>query len=221
MIGTSGPSPLTGLNRTMAEVALIELLLASASPARRKLLEAAGVPFRVVPANVDEAALKRALAADGSAQAPAAIAEALAAAKARTASAAHRASLVIGADQVLALGDEPFDKPGDLVTARAQLRRLRGKAHRLFSAVALAQEEKVVWSIVDHATLTMRDFSDGFLDAYLAEAGPRLCQIVGCYEIEARGVQLFQHVEGDHFTIVGLPLMPLLAELRTRGVIGT
>jgi septum formation protein len=221
MIGTSGPPPLNGLNRTMAEAAPVELLLASASPSRRKLLEAAGVSFRVIPANVDEAALKRGLAAEGSRRAPAAIAEALAAAKARTASSAYRASLVIGADQVLALEDEPFDKPGDLVTARAQLERLRGKAHRLFSAVALAQEEKVVWSMVGHATLTMRNFSDGFLDAYLAEAGPRLCQIVGCYEIEGRGAQLFQRVEGDHFTIVGLPLLPLLAELRRRGVIGT
>ena len=205
----------------MAEAAPVELLLASASPARRKLLEAAGVSFRVVPANVDEAALKRGLAADGSLRVPAAIAEGLAAAKARTASSAYRASLVIGADQVLALEDEPFDKPGDLVTVRAQLERLRGRAHRLFSAVALAQEGKVVWSMVDHATLTMRNFSDGFLDAYLAEAGSRLCRIVGCYEIEGRGVQLFQRVEGDHFTIVGLPLVPLLAELRARGVIAT
>jgi septum formation protein len=221
MIGTSGPTSLNGFNRTMAEVAPVELLLASASPARRTLLEAAGVPFRVVLANVDEAALKRSLVADGSPRVPAAIAESLAAAKARTASSAYRTSLVIGADQVLALEDEPFDKPGDLVTARAQLERLRGRAHWLFSAVALAQEGKVVWSMVDRATLTMRNFSDGFLDAYLAEAGPRLCRIVGCYEIEGRGVQLFQRVEGDHFTIVGLPLVPLLAELRARGVIAT
>lgn len=205
----------------MAEAAPAELLLASASPSRRKLLEAAGLPFRVVPSNVDEAALKRGLAAEGSASSPAAVAEAMAAAKARTASSAYRASLVIGADQVLTLGDERFDKPGDLVMARAQLERLRGKAHQLFSAVALAQEGKVVWSMVDSATLTMRSFSDALLDAYLAEAGPGLCQIVGSYEIEGRGIQLFHRVEGDHFTIVGLPLMPLLAELRARGVIAT
>jgi septum formation protein len=207
--------------RIMAKVAPAELLLASASPSRRKLLEAAGVPFRVVPANVDEAALKRGLAAKGSPSSPAAIAEAMAAAKARAVSSIHRACLVIGADQVLALEDELFDKPGDLVMARAQLQRLRGRAHRLFSAVALAQEGEVVWSMVDRATLTMRKFSDAFLDAYLAEAGPGLCQIVGSYEIEGRGIQLFQSVGGDFFTIVGLPLIRLLAELRARGVIGT
>ena len=205
----------------MAKAARVELLLASASPSRRKLLEAAGVPFRVVSANVDEATLKRNLAAEGSVRSPAAIAESMAAAKASTASFTYPASLVIGADQVLALEDEAFDKPGDLVAVHAQLERLRGRTHRLFSAVALAQEGKVVWSMVDFATLTMRDFSDGFLDAYLAEAGPGLCQIVGCYEIEGRGIQLFQRVEGDHFTIVGLPLVPLLAELRARGVIAT
>lgn len=177
------------------------------------------MPFRLVPANVDEAALKRRLAAEGSAHSPSGIAVALAAAKASTASLTYPVSPVIGADQVLALGDEALDKPGDLVTARAQLDRLRGRTHRLFSAVALAQEGKVVWSMVDSATLTMRNFSDAFLDAYLAEAGPGLCQIVGCYEIEGRGIQLFQRVEGDHFTIVGLPLMPLLAELRARGAI--
>jgi septum formation protein len=203
----------------MAKAAPVELLLASASPSRRKLLEAAGVPFRVVAANVDEAALKCGLMTEGSACSPAGIAEAMAAAKASSASFSYPASLVIGADQVLALEDEAFDKPADLVTARAQLERLRGRTHRLFSAVALAQAGKVVWSTVDSATLTMRDFSDRFLDAYLAEAGSRLCQIVGCYEIEGRGIQLFEHVEGDHFTVVGLPLMPLLAELRTRGAI--
>jgi septum formation protein len=205
----------------MTEAAPVELLLASASPWRRKLLEAAGVPFRVVPAHVDEAALKRALAGAGTASSPAAVAEAMAAAKARGASSAFRAALVIGADQVLALNDELFDKPGDLVAARAQLERLRGRAHQLFSAVALARDGKIVWSTVDRATLTMRNFSDAFLDGYLAVAGTGLAQIVGSYEIEGRGVQLFERVEGDHFTIVGLPLIPLLAEFRACGVLRT
>ncbi len=205
----------------MAEAALLDLVLASASPARRKLLEAAGVPFRVVPANVDEGALKRDLAARGTARSPAGVAEAMAAAKARSVSSASGASLVVGADQVLALNDELFDKPGSLAAARVQLERLRGRAHQLFSAVALAQEGEVVWSTVDRASLTMRDFSDAFLDAYLAEAGASLCQIVGSYAIEGRGIQLFQRVEGQHFSIVGLPLIPLLAELRARGVLRT
>lgn len=195
------------------------LLLASASPFRRRLLEAAGVRFRVVAANVDEAALKHRLAADGSAIGPSSVSEALAAAKAGAVSSAFPESLVVGADQVLALGDEVFDKPGDLAGLRAQLERLRGRTHRLFSAVALAQEGKVVWSMVDCATLTMRNFSNAFLDAYLTESGDDLCRIVGGYEIEGPGIQLFDRVEGDYFTIIGLPLVPLLAELRAHGVV--
>src|SRR5262249_23213356 len=157
-------APFSGLSPTMPEAAPVDLLLASGSPSRRKLLEAAGVPFRVVPTNVDEVALKRELAAEGLATSPPAVAEALAAAKARTASSVFGASLVVGADQVLALNGELFDKPGDLATARTQLERLRGRTHQLFSAAALAQEGKVVWSMVDRATLMMRDFSDLFLD---------------------------------------------------------
>jgi septum formation protein len=145
----------------------------------------------------------------------------MAVAKARSVSVALGAPLVIGADQVLALEEELFEKPGSVAAARAQLVRLRGRAHRLFSAVALAQEGRPVWSMVDRATLVMRDFSDAFLDAYLAEAGAGLCHIVGSYEIEGRGVQLFASVEGDHFTVVGLPLIPLLAELRARGALRT
>jgi septum formation protein len=199
----------------------IEVLLASASPYRRNLLEAAGVPFRVVPANVDEASLKQLLTARGLLTPPAAVAEALAAAKARAVSSAASDALVIGADQVLALDRQLFDKPADLATARAQLQRLRGKTHRLFSAVALAEQGEVVWSTVEQATLTMRAFSETFLDAYLARAGSGLTGIVGSYEIEGLGVQLFERIKGDHFTIVGLPLMALLGELRARGVIET
>src|SRR5262245_42371332 len=209
------------MTRPVARKAAAELLLASASPFRRKLLEAAGVPFRVVPANVDEGSLKCALAVRGSPVDPASVAEALAAAKARSAASAFPAALAIGADQVLALDGELFDKPGDLVGARAQLERLRGKTHRLFSAVALAERGEVVWSTVEQATLTMRNFSEAFLDAFLARAGNGLTGIVGSYEIEGPGIQLFERVEGDHSTIIGLPLMPLLAELRARGAIGT
>lgn len=195
------------------------LILASGSPYRRKMLEAAGLSFRVIPADVDEAALKRDLATGALQPAPAAIAGALARAKAEAVGIRHAEAMVIGADQILALGDELFDKPGDLAAARVQLERLRGKTHRLVSAVVLAQAGKVLWTHVDEAVLTMRSFSPAFLDDYLTKAGPGLCQIVGAYEIEGPGIQLFERVGGDHFTIIGLPLVPLLAELRSRGAI--
>lgn len=195
------------------------LVLASGSIYRRRMLEAAGVAFEVVPADVDEAALKRLLAAAVPRPDGATIALALARAKAQSVSAQHRDATVIGADQILALGDELFDKPGDLAAARTQLERLRGKTHRLISAVVLAQGGKVVWENVDEARLTMRSFSPAFLDRYLAEAGNDLCRIVGAYEIEGHGIQLFDRVDGDHFTIIGLPLVPLLAALRARGMI--
>ena len=195
------------------------LILASGSPYRRKMLEAAGLSFHVVPADVDEAALKRGLAAQSPKPISAAVADALARAKAQSVSARHPDATVIGADQILALGDDLLDKPGDLAAARVQLERLRGKTHRLISAVVVAEAGKVLWTHVDEAVLTMRSFSPEFLDRYMAEAGPGLCQIVGAYEIEGPGIQLFERVEGDHFTIIGLPLVPLLAELRSRGVI--
>jgi septum formation protein len=192
------------------------LLLASASPFRRRLLKAAGVPFRVVPADVEESVLKRSLAGKVG---PEGLAEALAAAKAEAVSALNPRDLVIGADQVLALGDETFGKPTDMAGARAQLERLRGRTHRLLSALALAQGGRVVWSNVESASLTMRDFSASFLDAYVARCGERLLGTAGAYEIEGLGIQLFDRVEGDYFTIIGLPLLPLLAELRARGVV--
>jgi septum formation protein len=200
-------------------VARPPLILASASPYRRRMLESAGVAFRVVPADVDEASLKRRLA--GKAQPAAAVADALARAKAESVSTRHPDAVVIGADQVLALEGELFDKPGDLAAARAQLERLRGRTHRLISAVALAQGGEILWTHVGEAVLSMREFSPAFLDRYLAHAGADLHRIVGAYEIEGLGIQLFERVEGDHFTIIGLPLLPLLTELRSRGVIAT
>ncbi|HWE17060.1 MAG TPA: Maf family protein [Hyphomicrobiaceae bacterium] len=202
----------------MAEAENGGLLLASASPFRRRLLEAAGVAFRVAPAHVDEAAIKRNLVPGVG---PAAVADAVAGAKAEAVSARFPADLVVGADQVLALGETLLSKPGDLARARAQLKQLRGKTHRQFAAVVLAQGGQVMWRAGDSATLTMRDFSDAFLEAYLARCGAILGQIVGAYEIEGVGIQLFECVEGDYFTIIGLPLVPLLAELRARGVIQT
>jgi len=204
----------------MASRAVAPLILASASPYRRRMLENAEVAFSVVPADVDEALLKRRFAA-GKAQPAAALADALARAKAEAVSARHPDAVVIGADQVLAVDDELFDKPGDLAEARAQLERLRGRTHRLISAVALAQNGDILWTHIGEAVLTMRRFSPDFLQLYLAKAGADLCRIVGAYEIEGAGIQLFERVEGDHFTIIGLPLVPLLAELRLRGVIET
>lgn len=202
----------------MADAASAGLVLASASRFRRKLLEAAGVPFRVVPARVDEAALKSDLVPKVG---PGELAKALAAAKAEAVSRELPGSLVVGADQVLVLDDAVLDKPRDLAAAREQLQRLRGRTHMLLSAVALAEDGRVAWTMVEEATLTMRDFSGEFLDEYLSQCGATVCEIVGAYEIEGFGIQLFERVEGDHFTIIGLPLLPLLAELRARGMVQT
>ncbi|HJZ44242.1 MAG TPA: Maf family nucleotide pyrophosphatase [Hyphomicrobiaceae bacterium] len=206
----------------MAERPARELVLASTSTFRRRMLEAAGVTFRVVPPEVDEAAIKqRLVSASAKPVPPPAVAEALARAKAEAVSTRLPEALVMGADQVLALGDELLGKPKDLSDARRQLERLRGKTHNLFSAAALAQGGKCLWAHVDTATLAMRPFSDRFLERYLAEQGESLCRMVGAYEIEGRGIQLFERVEGDTFAIVGLPLLPLLAELRARGAIAS
>jgi septum formation protein len=204
----------------MAEPATREVVLASTSPFRRRMLEAAGVPFRVVPPEVDEAALRRRLmSASDQPLPPPTVAEALARAKAEAVSAQLPEALVIGADQVLALGSETLSKPRDLAEARRQLAHLRGKTHNLFTAVALAVGGKSGWAHVETATLAMRPFSDAFLERYLAEGGEGLCRMVGAYQIEGRGLQLFERIEGDSFGIVGLPLLPLLAELRARGAI--
>lgn len=201
----------------MAEPAVEQLVLASASPFRRRMLEAAGVSFRVVPAEVDEPAIRRHMPTGDLAH----VAQTLAQAKAAAVSKALPEALVIGADQVLAFGDELLSKPQDLDEARQQLQKLRGNAHCLHTAVALAQAGKVVWSHLETARLVMRAFSDAFLDRYLADMGTSVCRTVGGYEIEGRGIQLFERIEGDSFTIIGLPLLVLLVELRARGVIAT
>jgi septum formation protein len=128
-------------------------------------------------------------------------------------------AVVIGADQVLALDEELFDKPTDLAAARAQLLRLRGRTHRLLTAVAIALEGRSVWQRTETATLTLRSFTPAALDRYLAVAGDGVTRSVGAYEIEGPAIQLFERIDGDYFTILGLPLLLLLAELRTRGVI--
>ncbi len=192
------------------------IVLASASRARRELLAAAGVPFTVEAADVDEPTVRAKL---GPATAPTHVAEVLARAKAEDVGARHRDALVIGADQVLAFGDEILTKPGDEAGARKTLLKLRGKTHELHSSVAFAEAGDIVWMHTGTARLTMRDFSDEFLDEYLVRAGDRVGQSVGAYELEGAGVQLFTRIEGDYFTILGLPLLAVLGELRARGVI--
>jgi nucleoside triphosphate pyrophosphatase len=196
-----------------------QIILASTSRARREMLAAAGVAFTVEAADVDEPAIRKKLLAGKPPATPQQIAEALARAKAEDVSRRHKGSLVIGGDQVLALGNELLTKARDEAAARATLGKLKGKTHELHSAVALAADGKVLWAHTGTARLKMRDFSDGFLDEYLTRAGDRIQQSVGAYELEGLGVQLFETIAGDYFTILGLPLMELLAELRAREMI--
>lgn len=183
------------------------------------MLEAAGVTFEVVPADVDERAIQsRILSAD--AHAPRTrIAEALARAKAEKVSADHPGALVIGSDQVLAFGNEILEKPATLDDARTSLAKLRGASHALHSSAALAENGTSDWAKTTTANLEMRPFSDLALDAYLARVGDAILGSVGAYQIEGPAIQLFERIDGDHFTILGMPLLPLLAELRARKVL--
>lgn len=196
-----------------------QIILASTSRARREMLAAAGVAFTVEAAEVDEPAIRAKMLREKSPPSPPQIAEALARAKAEDVSRRHKGALVIGGDQVLALGSELLTKAKDEGAARATLLRLKGRVHELHSAVALAAGGKVRWAHTGTARLKMRNFSDAFLDEYLTRAGDRIGQSVGSYELEGLGVQLFESIEGDYFTILGLPLLPLLAELRAQGMI--
>jgi septum formation protein len=191
------------------------LILASQSAARIDMLRAAGVPFEAEAARVDEAAVKAALVAEGAP--PRDVADALAELKARKVAMRHPDRLVLGADQVLALGQETLDKPRTLEEAGEHLRRLRGRSHQLLSAAVICEEGRPVWRQVGCARLTMRPFSDAFLDDYLQREGDALLEVVGAYRLEALGSQLFSRVEGDYFSILGLPLLELLAYLRVRG----
>lgn len=196
---------------------MTDLVLASKSAARAAMLEAAGLKVRLVPANIDERALDEAWVAEG--RSPAEIARLLAEAKAVSVSRAHPQAVVIGADQTLALGERRFSKAQSLAEARANLMALRGRIHHLHSGVAAARSGVMLFAEVATADMTMRDFSNAFLDAYLASVGDRILSSVGCYQFESEGIQLFDRIEGDYFTILGMPLLPLLAGLRREGLI--
>lgn len=192
------------------------LILASTSTARRAVLAAAGLRFETASPGVDEDTAKTALLARGAdAQG---IAEALAEAKALSVSRARPDALVIGADQTLACEGRLFDKPRDAAEARGHLEALRGRTHALFSAVCVAEGGAVQWRRVETARLAMRGFDDAFLDRYLARAGDSVTTSVGAYRLEGLGAHLFERVEGDHFTVLGLPLFGLLSFLAGRGI---
>jgi septum formation protein len=193
------------------------LVLASASRIRQTLLANAGIDFTVVPANLDERMAERPLLEAGAP--PEDLALALAMVKATTVSEARREDMIIGADQVLAFDGQRMTKPVNMEAARRQLLKLSGKTHELHSAVACAREGEVTWQYVATAHLTMRKIDPAEIGRYLAEVGTEALSSVGAYQLEGRGIRLFEAIEGDYFAILGLPLLPLLAYLRGAGVI--
>lgn len=195
------------------------LVLASGSATRRAMLSAAGIDVTVQPADVDESAVRDALLSADPSVSHEVVALALAEAKAKAVSRSLPGALVIGADQVLSFDGRLFEKPESVAEARQNLWELRGKSHALHSAVALAQDGSIVWHDADTAVLTMRKFSEAALDAYLERVGDVVLTSVGAYQIEGPAIQLFEVVEGDHATILGMPLLPLIAELRRREVL--
>jgi septum formation protein len=195
------------------------VILASASSGRAALLRAAGVPFEIEPAAIDEARIKRLARVTGDTAIACALA--LATEKARSVSANNPGALVIGADQILVTGAEWFDKPAGPVEARTQLRALRGRMHVLATAACVITDGSVLWQATSEPELTMRRFSDAFLEEYMALEGESLLGSVGGYRLEGRGVQLFSRIAGDYFAVLGLPLLELLEFLRTRDVVPT
>ena len=193
------------------------IVLASSSIHRRELLKNAGIDFTVDPCALDERAIEAPLLHSG--VSPEDLAAILAEAKATDVSDRHPGEIVIGADQTLSLGDQVFHKPANMEEARRTLLKLSGRSHSLNSAVVLVEAGEVTWRHVSVATITLRELDPGFIGRYLAHAGQKAMTSVGAYQIEKEGIQLMESIEGDYFTIIGLPLLPLLKELRARGEI--
>ena len=192
------------------------LILASQSRSRQALLTNAGIGFEAVTAEIDERAVQQA----SGLSAPGAIASLLAREKALSVSARQPGKFVIGADQTLALGERLFSKPAGRAQAAEQLRALAGRSHELHSAVAVAHDGKILFEAVAIAGMTMRRLGEAEIDVYLDQAGEAVTSSVGAYQLEGLGVHLFERIEGDHFTILGLPLLPLLAFLRSEQLLG-
>lgn len=192
------------------------IILASGSQIRRDILTDAGIDFTVKTARVDESAIKQAMLIENAKSRD--IADTLAEAKAVKVS--HKTpGLVIGADQIMVMDGQVFDKPVDMAEAKSRLKTMRNKTHNLIGAVVICENGIPVWRHMAKTVLTMRDFSDAFLDNYLKAEGEGILTSVGAYKFESRGAQLFSHVEGDFFSILGLSLLPVLDYLRTRGAI--
>lgn len=193
------------------------IILASASPFRRMMLENAGIAIEAVPASIDERSVEQAL--DGTGSTPEDVALVLAEAKALWVSEQRPGALVLGCDQTLSLAGELFHKPADMETARRTLLALSGRTHQLNSAAVLARDGVALWRHCETASLTMRKLDPAFIGRHLARVGQKALGSVGAYQVEGEGIQLFEKIGGDHFTIVGLPLLALLKELRGMGAI--
>jgi septum formation protein len=191
------------------------IVLASGSRFRKAMLEAAGIDIDIVPAEIDERTVEKTL--EGTGASPEDVAQVLAEAKALDVSGRQPGRLVLGCDQTLSLSDELFHKPKDMEDARRHLLKLSGRTHQLNSAAVLVRNGETLWRDVGIARLTMRKLEPAFIGRHLARVGPMALNSVGAYQIEGEGVQLFEKIEGDYFTIVGLPLLPLLRELRELG----
>ena len=194
-----------------------QIILASTSPFRRALLENAGVDFEVDRPRIDERAVEE--ATQGSGITPAEIALIIARAKAEEVSSRHPGGFVVGSDQTLSFEDELLHKPKNMDEARSRLLAFSGRTHFLNSAVAVARNGETIWSHVAEAAMTMRPLDPAFVGRHLAKVGDKALTSVGAYQVEGEGIQLFERIEGDHFTIVGLPLLPLLEALRKLGAI--
>ncbi len=195
------------------------LVLASGSRTRFEMMKSAGLAFTVDPADIDEQAIREKRMNQSTPCDPSEMANELAMAKALAISPLHKNEIVVGSDQILALGDEIYSKPANREEALQTLKSLRGKTHTLHTAVAIACNEKIHWHHVETASITLREFSPEFAEEYLRRIGDDAYLSVGAYQIEGLGIQLFKKIEGDYFTILGLPLLPLLKELRNMGVL--